>query len=109
MEAVEVTTTAMERVSVSVRIRPLSDTESVQVWRPMPDLPGHIHLVDPVEGPVVNNVFAYDNVFDTSASTVDVFNTVGRKLALSAVEGINSTIFAYGQVGAWVLVEGWWG
>jgi hypothetical protein len=89
-----------ERVSVSVRIRPLNarERESEEVWRAARE-PGHIHLVDPKDGKEApGSLFAYDNVFPPAATTLDVFDSVGRRLALSAVEGFNSTIFAYGQV-----------
>ncbi len=92
---------SQERVSVSIRIRPLNarEREGEEVWKAVKDLPGHIQLVDPKEGAVPNSLYAYDNVFDPSSSTLAVFNSVGRRLALSAVDGFNSTIFAYGQVG----------
>jgi centromeric protein E len=86
------------RVSVSIRIRPMSAREresgSEEVWRAVDDLPGHIHLVD--GGPA--NTFAYDNVFAPATSTRQIYECVGKPLAISTVEGFNGTIFAYGQV-----------
>lgn len=38
-----------------------------------------------------------DRVYNESMSTADIFNTEAKKLVLSALDGYNVTIFAYGQ------------
>lgn len=42
-------------------------------------------------------LFFLDHIFDEMKSNKDVYNTVVKPLVLSCLEGINSTIFAYGQ------------
>ena len=90
-----------ENVSVTIRIRPLSQKEreagAFEVWQCMPGLPGHIHQVDQRDGAVANSAYAFDNVLSPDVTTADLFDLVGRRLALGAVEGFNGTIFAYGQ------------
>ena len=39
----------------------------------------------------------FDNVFDTDSTTEDVFDKVAKDLVNSVLDGINGTIFAYGQ------------
>ena len=39
-------------------------------------------------------------VFDGSKSTEDVYNTVGKPLVDSVIQGIHGTLFAYGQTGS---------
>ncbi|KAJ7357840.1 hypothetical protein OS493_022658 [Desmophyllum pertusum] len=41
--------------------------------------------------------YIFDRVFDTSNSTQDVYEEFGKPLVLSAMEGINGTLLAYGQ------------
>jgi centromeric protein E len=90
-----------ENVSVTIRIRPLSSKErelgAQEVWQAVRGRPGMVQQVDPKDGPVPNTMFAFDNILTPEATTHDLFGLVGRRLALSAVEGFNGTIFAYGQ------------
>ncbi|XP_017754603.1 PREDICTED: kinesin-related protein 4-like [Eufriesea mexicana] len=41
--------------------------------------------------------FVFDHIFDMNASNSDVFNTVVKPIVNAAVNGINGTVFAYGQ------------
>lgn len=43
---------------------------------------------------------AVDHVFGTSASTSDVYTKVAKDVVTSSMQGINGTIFAYGQTGS---------
>ena len=43
------------------------------------------------------NLFVLDRVFNERMSTRDIFESEGKKLVLSALEGFNVTIFTYGQ------------
>lgn len=40
---------------------------------------------------------AADNVFDTNASTRDVYDEFAKPIIQSAMDGVNGTIFAYGM------------
>ena len=44
--------------------------------------------------------FAFDGVFDESASQSSVFEEVGREVVEAATLGYNATLFAYGQTGS---------
>jgi kinesin family member 5 len=41
--------------------------------------------------------FSFDHIFGPQAEQKDVFNHIGQPIVNTAFEGINGTIFAYGQ------------
>lgn len=41
-------------------------------------------------------IYTYDKVFDHTSNTFDIFNSQIRQMVLTALSGINVTIFAYG-------------
>jgi hypothetical protein len=41
--------------------------------------------------------FDADQMFDTDCKTLTVYNTFAKKIVLGCMEGVNGTIFAYGQ------------
>ena len=43
-------------------------------------------------------VHAFDQVFDSQASTRQVYKGAAQRIVLSALDGINGAILAYGQV-----------
>ncbi|GKV03764.1 hypothetical protein SLEP1_g16013 [Rubroshorea leprosula] len=87
-----------EKILVTVRVRPLSRREQALydliAWDCVDDHtivyknPSH-------ERPATQHTF--DRVFDPASSTQKVYEEGARDVALSAVTGINATIFAYGQ------------
>ena len=42
-------------------------------------------------------VFHFDQILSESATQLDIFNVVGKSIIENALEGINGTIFCYGQ------------
>ncbi|KAL1542944.1 kinesin-like protein KIN-7E [Salvia divinorum] len=87
-----------EKIYVAVRVRPLSDRE--------------ISKNDSSEWECLNNTtiifkntqlpsaYAFDRVFGFNSPTRLVYEESAKKIALSVLSGINSTIFAYGQTGS---------
>ncbi|KAG6432068.1 hypothetical protein SASPL_103641 [Salvia splendens] len=87
-----------EKIYVAVRVRPLSDRE--------------ISKNDSSEWECINNTtivykntqlpgaYAFNRVFGFNAPTRLVYEESAKKIALSVLSGINSTIFAYGQTGS---------
>lgn len=45
-----------------------------------------------------------DHVFGTSASTSDLYDKVAKDVVISSMQGINGTIFAYGQTGTFISI-----
>lgn len=86
----------MDRISVAIRIRPLNQREEsagvAWLWDERT-----VTQCALTGRPVANMAFAFDQVFGPEASNAIVFQKVARELVHSAMNGINATIFAYGQ------------
>ena len=88
---------AMENIVVAVRFRPLNDRElkdnaTTDNWKldggtatysPSPSLPGQS--------------FTFDQVYDPSTTTQQLYDGAASSIVASAVNGFNGTVFAYGQ------------
>ncbi|XP_057188769.1 centromere-associated protein E isoform X2 [Triplophysa rosa] len=86
-------------VKVCVRVRPLikreecESSEPVQLfWRADKQI---IHQLDD-DGSQVKS-FSFDRVFSAEESTAQLYQDIAKPLVVSAVQGYNGTIFAYGQ------------
>ncbi|OMO67118.1 hypothetical protein CCACVL1_20780 [Corchorus capsularis] len=87
-----------EKILVTVRMRPLNRREQAMydliAWDCVDDctviFQNHNH-----ERPATQHTF--DRVFDPSCSNQMVYEEGAKDVALSALKGINATIFAYGQ------------
>ena len=89
-----------EKISVSIRIRPLNSREqnSSDVYEALKSSSKTTVTEYLSSGKARNNsTQEYDNVFDFKHSTKDIFDTVGKTIVNSCLSGINGTIFAYGQ------------
>ncbi|GAA0143056.1 hypothetical protein LIER_03827 [Lithospermum erythrorhizon] len=89
-----------EKIVVTVRLRPLNKREQASkdhvawdclddytiVYKPLP----HERIVQPTS-------FTFDKVFGSDCLTEAVYDDGVKSVALSALMGINATIFAYGQ------------
>ncbi|CAN1289947.1 Kinesin-like protein NACK2 [Linum perenne] len=95
-----VSTTREEKILVTVRVRPLSRREQSMYDLIAWDCPDQqtIILRNPnTERPSAPYTFVADNVFDPTSITQKVYEEGAKSVALSALTGINATIFAYGQ------------
>ncbi len=89
-----------ERIRVTVRMRPLNAREkSAPSCYEQFRQSGKSTLTEytPAGQPKPNTTQSFDHVFGPAASTDDIFDTVGRQTVDSTLQGINGTIFAYGQ------------
>ena len=79
--------------SVSVRVRPLSDSEAEKgsAWR----IDGN--TIQPVGKDAADGTYNLDNVFDSSWSTEAVYQQTTKDIVNKVVGGFNGTVFAYGQ------------
>jgi centromeric protein E len=86
----------MDRISVAIRIRPLNQREesagTAWLWDDRT-----VTQCALTGRPVANAAFAFDQVFGPETTNAVVFQKVARDLVNSAMNGINATIFAYGQ------------
>ncbi|KAK8518734.1 hypothetical protein V6N13_017994 [Hibiscus sabdariffa] len=89
-----------ERILVLVRLRPLSDKElvanEVADWECINDNT-ILYRNTFREGSTFPSVYTFDKAFRGDCSTRQVYQEGAKEIALSVVNGINSSIFAYGQ------------
>ncbi|KAG6412340.1 hypothetical protein SASPL_125017 [Salvia splendens] len=89
-----------EKIVVTVRLRPLSKREQSSkdqiAWECIDD---HtiVYNPSPQERAALPASFSFDKVFGPDCSTENVYEDGVKMVALSALNGINATIFAYGQ------------
>jgi hypothetical protein len=109
--------TLREKVAVAIRCRPTEAPESTQLaWQLKPSL-GQISVHPDVaslpsmqrfaaeldsrkENRCQGSTAQFDMVFDSSASTRQVYKGAAQRVVLSALDGINGAIMAYGQTGS---------
>eukprot|EP01018_Ginkgo_biloba_P039375 Gb_04377 [translate_table: standard] len=89
-----------EKIFVTVRVRPLSDKElmkkEVSDWECINDTTIIFKNTIP-ERSLFPTAYSFDRAFGNEASTKQVYEEGAKDVALSALSGLNSTIFAYGQ------------
>ncbi|KAK4432769.1 Kinesin-like protein NACK2 [Sesamum alatum] len=87
-----------ENILVTVRIRPLSSKELAAYDLVAWDVTdGNIIVSKNLYHERHGGLYTFDKVFDPTCSTRKVYEEGARDVALSALSGINATIFAYGQ------------
>ncbi|KAK8585154.1 hypothetical protein V6N13_139092 [Hibiscus sabdariffa] len=87
-----------ERIFVSIRIRPLKDKarNRIRYWECLNNDTILFKHSLPERG-MLPASYTFDRVFDSGCDTARVYEEGARHIALSVLEGINSSIFAYGQ------------
>ena len=85
---------------MAIRMRGLNEREvragSTEAFKCLSN--DRIALLSDKDGhPVERDTYHYDKVFDSTSSTVNVYDYMGKDLVRGVVTGINATIFAYGQ------------
>ncbi|KAF8704411.1 hypothetical protein HU200_031457 [Digitaria exilis] len=90
----------LEKILVSVRLRPLSDKEIARgdpaEWECINDTTIISRSTFP-DRPTAPTAYSFDRVFRTDCNTKEVYEEGAKAVALSVVSGINSSVFAYGQ------------
>lgn len=91
-----------ENIAVCIRVRPLNEREvrsrDANVLRTINAM-NMISITDVDGAPLSgkHNVFQYDHIYDETRSTRYMYSEVAKRIVRSTLEGINGTIFAYGQ------------
>ncbi|KAE9616483.1 putative plus-end-directed kinesin ATPase [Lupinus albus] len=89
-----------EKIVVLIRLRPLSEKETSANesadWECINDTT-ILYRNTLREGSTFPSAYTFDRVFRGACATRQVYEEGAREIALSVVNGINSTIFAYGQ------------
>ncbi|KAA8528709.1 hypothetical protein F0562_036064 [Nyssa sinensis] len=88
-----------EKILVSVRFRPLNEKEiarhDMSDWECINNTILFKNTLP--ERSMFPTAYTYDTVFGFNCSTKQVYEDGAKKVALSVVNGINSSVFAYGQ------------
>jgi centromeric protein E len=92
------TQSAEEGIQVSIRMRPLNKKEEShrRSWKVLPKY-SSVTLEGQKQPSEKSGNFTFDNTFGEEASTAQVYDTCVKGIVTSAVNGLNGTIFAYGQ------------
>ncbi|KAL0928168.1 hypothetical protein M5K25_000037 [Dendrobium thyrsiflorum] len=90
-----------ERIFVSVRVRPLISQEIEKndhsKWEIINNTTIILKSNTPDRSVVLPCAYTFDRVFGHNSDTRQVYEEGAKEVALSVVNGINSSIFAYGQ------------
>lgn len=91
-----------ERILVSVRVRPLNEKElwknDLSEWECINDTTiMYRSNLSASERSLYPTTYSFDRVFRTDCPTRQVYEEAAKEVALSVLNGINSSIFAYGQ------------
>eukprot|EP00850_Spirogloea_muscicola_P000930 SM000003S11175 [mRNA] locus=s3:1472483:1482935:+ [translate_table: standard] len=86
----------MEKISVSIRVRPLSRPELAKgsPWRAEANT---VALCTSAGAVVSGHSFSFDSVFEHDVKTLDIYKKDTKDIITSTVYGFNGTVFAYGQ------------
>ncbi|KAL8172020.1 hypothetical protein V2J09_023824 [Rumex salicifolius] len=89
-----------ERIQVSVRVRPLNGKETATNdfadWECI-NSTTVVFKNTMGDRTMYPNAYMYDRVFGPNSSTREVYHEAAKDVALSVLNGINSSVFAYGQ------------
>lgn len=100
LEKLHLASAREDRILVLVRLRPLSDKEiaadEVSDWECVNDNT-ILYRNTLREGSTFPSAYTFDRVFRGDISTKQLYEEGAKEVALSVVNGINSSIFAYGQ------------
>jgi len=97
------------RIRVVVRKRPISASERVDVIHPINCEKfcnhGKVFVYQPktrvdLTKEIETMKFSFDNVFDESATNIDIYKRATRNLVTGVFKGEWATVFAYGQTGS---------
>lgn len=101
----------MENIQVTLRVRPQNAQEiennDQNVWQ-VPNS-STVFLTPNVQddlrrsgkmGIGHRSDFTFNHCFDTTKTSVDIYDTVVKRITLSSLNGINGTVFMYGQTGS---------
>ena len=88
-------------LSVGIRVRPSNTRESgePQSWSVQPHDDSITQIMMDGRQQVMgqSNSFVFDKIFNEDTSTQQVYDTIAKPIVDSAMNGLNGTIFAYGQ------------
>ncbi len=85
-------TKSNKNIHVLARVRPFLQNEDETIGFTINDKKNQITIRQ--------KAFEFDSIAGSSSTQQNIFNTVGKPVCDSAINGYNGTIFAYGQTGS---------
>ncbi|KAI3684923.1 hypothetical protein L6452_34152 [Arctium lappa] len=89
-----------EKIFVSVRLRPLNEKETARNESCDWECVSNDTIIcknNVTERSTYPTAYTFDRIYGSDATTRQVYEEGAKRVALSAINGINSSIFAYGQ------------
>ncbi|XP_028167735.1 kinesin-like protein KIF3A isoform X3 [Ostrinia furnacalis] len=103
MPDAELAAPTVENVRVVVRVRPMDQKETLENSYNCVSVDPVNHTVavtrNNVTPPEPPRIYAYDAVFDSNVSQMDIYVQTANPIVEEVLKGYNGTIFAYGQTG----------
>ncbi|KAJ8705533.1 hypothetical protein PYW08_012579 [Mythimna loreyi] len=103
MPDAELAAPTVENVRVVVRVRPMDQREKLDGSYSCVSVDGKNNTVAVTKNNVTAaeppRVYAYDAVFDSNTSQMDIYVQTASPIVEEVLKGYNGTIFAYGQTG----------
>lgn len=90
----------MEKVKVIVRMRPFNPAEKKAKCKKAWKLDVENDSISAIEETIYRSQFVYDSIIPPSTNNKKVYKDNCKDLISRALEGIDTTIFVYGQTGA---------
>ena len=91
--------TKQERVQVSVRIRPFSESEKeIDPSTPIKAIDQKNSSLK-IQKEYDTKTFSYDHIYPEESNQAEIFEETSKNVVKSVLSGYNGTIFAYGQTG----------
>ena len=89
----------LERVKVSVRVRPFLPSEkAIDPTSPIESVDTKHNLINILKE-YDKKTFTYDHVYPEKSTQAEIFEETSKEVVTSVLKGYNGTIFAYGQTG----------
>ena len=89
----------LERVRVSVRVRPfLPNEKAIDPTSPIESVDTKHNIINIVKE-YDKRTFTYDHVYPEKSNQSEIFEDTSKEVVKSVLKGYNGTIFAYGQTG----------
>ena len=95
-----VSSSKIERVKVSIRVRPFNEDEKkIDETSPIETIDQKNNVMT-IKRDFDKKNFSFDNIFPMETTQISVFDTTSKEVVNSVLKGYNGTIFAYGQTGS---------
>ena len=90
----------MERIKVALRMRPFTKEETKHKEELGWKLKDEQNIIEASHAHLYNQPFVFDYIFNQQTLNENLYNKAAKDLVKKSLDGIDTTIFVYGQTGA---------